>query len=92
MAIKLTNRAFLNKIFWDNREDPRNYVLTFVHRGDFTDRRMIPLERIKHLEPSGFIYDGDEGETFIPYHRIIEVKDIRDGRVVWFSRRTQTKI
>ena len=91
MARKLTNRAFLNKIFWDNREDPRNYELTFVHRGEGMDRRTIPCEKITHLEPSGFTYEGDEGETFIPYHRIIEVKDIRDGRIVWFSRRTQTK-
>ncbi len=90
MATKLTNRAFLNKIFWDSREDPRNYVLTFVHRGDLMNRRTIPLERIKHLEPSGFVYEGHEEETFIPYHRIIEIIDKRDDRVVWHSRRMTT--
>ena len=84
----MTNRTVLNKIFWDKREDPKYYEVTFVHRGAAGDRKTVPCGKITHLEPSGFVYQGEEGETFIPYHRIREIKDVRDGRVIWFSRRT----
>jgi uncharacterized protein (UPF0248 family) len=78
----------LNKIFWDQREDRKNYEVTFVHRGVPGDLKRIPCEEIIHLEPSGFVHQNGEGEeNFIPYHRIREIKDIRDGKVVWLSCR-----
>ena len=84
----MTNRTVLNKIFWDQREDRKNYELTFVHRGVPGDLRRIHCKMIAHLEPSGFIYQNEEKEeTFIPYHRIREIRDIRDGKVIWLSRR-----
>lgn len=80
-------RNVLNKIFWDKRENPDDYVLTFIHRGVAGDAKTISLTKVGEIGGSWFIYRDDSGrETTIPFHRITLLKNARTGDVLWRKR------
>jgi len=77
-------KNILNKVFWDKREDPDDYILSFIHRGASGDLKTIPLRKIREVGSSWFTYrDNSENETTIPFHRVTLVKNIRSGSVLW---------
>ncbi len=70
-------------MFWDPAEDRQNYEVTFIHRGAPKDKKSVSCNIVTKFGRSWFVYSSEEGETFIPYHRILEIKDRRDGTVLW---------
>lgn len=80
-------RNILNKIFWDEREDPRDYEITYAHRGAEGDERKISAEEVKDVGAS-WIKLRSEG-TLIPFHRISTIKNVRSGEVLWVSRKSR---
>ena len=77
-------KNILNKVFWDKRENPDDYILTFIHRGGGEDVKTIQLRKIVDVGNSWFAYgDAEEGETTIPFHRVISIKNTRSGEVLW---------
>lgn len=83
-------RSILNRIFWDNRENPEDCVLSFIHRGAPEDVRTISLKRIGEIGGSWFTYQDESGrETTIPFHRITLLKNVRTGDVLWRKRVAQ---
>ena len=76
-------RDVLNKILWDKNEGSHDYVVTFIHRGAIDDRRTIPFNSIVNIFSSHFVYRRGEEEVYIPFHRILEIKNVRTGRVTW---------
>jgi hypothetical protein len=81
----LSLREVLNKIFWDKRLNVEDYVLTFIHRGVEGDKKTISCKSIIKVGRSWFIYRSTKnmGEVFIPYHRVLEIKNIKTGKVLW---------
>ena len=69
----------LNKIKWDKREDPEQYLIFYFDR---ILRKLIkiPYDKIKRIEGSFMILDNRE-ESNIPLHRIKKV--VKDSAVVW---------
>lgn len=81
-------RRILNKVVWDRRENPADYEITFVHRGAPDDRRAIDASEIIQVGGSSFTYSSvDEGETVIPFHRVVLVINMQSGSVLWRSRK-----
>jgi len=77
-------KNILNKVFWDKRENPDDYALSFIHRGASGDLKTIPLAKIREIGNSWFAYgDNVENETTIPFHRVTLVKNTRSGNVLW---------
>ncbi len=76
-------KEILNKIFWDKRLNIENHVITFIHRGAKEDKKTIPCKLIVKTGKSWFLYKNMEDETFIPYHRILEIKNIKTGEILW---------
>lgn len=80
----MTVREFLNKIFWDPRENRFDYEIAFIHRGAPMDRKILPCSLIKEVKSSWFTYESkEEGEVIIPFHRIIEIRNVKTGQTVW---------
>jgi len=78
-----------NKIFWDKRENPSDYSVTFIHRGAPGDIKGISASLIERVGASWFTYSSGEGEpTVIPFHRIVEIKNVKSKEVLWRSRKT----
>ncbi len=81
-------RDILNKILWDKREKPEDYEVTFIHRGSYMNRKTIPYTLITRVERSWFTYRGEGGEdVVIPFHRVIEIKNLKSDEVAYKSRR-----
>jgi len=80
-------RNIFNKIFWDEREDPRDYEITYAHRGAEGDKRTISAKDVKDVRASWIILRS-EGRL-IPFHRILTIKNIRNGKVLWVSRKSR---
>jgi len=85
-------RDILNKIFWDPKENRLDYELVYIHRGAYMDQRRIPLSLIKEVKSSWFTYDSEaEGEVVIPFHRILEIINVKTGETIWRkSNRSKT--
>jgi len=80
----MTLREFLNRIFWDPRENRADYEVVFIHRGAYMDRKSLPCSLIKEVKSSWFTYESEEeGEVVIPFHRIIEIRNVKTGQIVW---------
>lgn len=82
---RLNLREVLNKIFWDKRLNVEDYVLTFIHRGIENNKKTIPCKSIIRVGKSWFIYRNIKNmeEVFIPYHRVLEIKNVKTGKVLW---------
>jgi len=82
----------LNKILWDKRERPEYYEITFIHRGARMNRKTIPCKSVTGVERSWFMYKSEVGEdVLIPFHRVMEIRNVKNKEVVFKSRKTQTQ-
>ena len=82
-------KEVFNKILWDPREREKieEYEVTFIHRGALQDRKTIPVTMIKEVKSSMFIYINENGEeTYIPFHRILEIRNRSTGEILWSKR------
>jgi len=54
----------------------------------------ISASQITKLGKSYFTIPGDSleesEESVIPFHRILEIRNVSDGRVIWIKRRTES--
>jgi uncharacterized protein (UPF0248 family) len=83
----LTLRDVLNRILWDPRERVSEYEVTYIHRGASGNMRTIPVSDIEEVRSSWFLLrDPNEGLITIPFHRVLEVREISSGKVVWQKR------
>jgi uncharacterized protein (UPF0248 family) len=74
----ITIKDLINKIKWDKRESPSDYVLIYIDMGE---RKQLPYTDIKRLEGNFMIVERYGEEVEIPLHRVREV--IKKGVVVW---------
>lgn len=69
----------LNKIKWDKRENPSEYLIFYYDR-ILKKLIKIPYMKIKRLEGSFMVLDNEE-ESNIPLHRVKKV--MKNNEVVW---------
>jgi len=82
-----TVRDVLNKLLWDPRESIADHELTYIHRGAPGDMRTIPCNLIEEVKISWFTYRSqEEVETFIPFHRVLEIRNVKTGQTLWEKR------
>lgn len=80
-------RDALNKILWDRRLKVADYEITFIHRGAERDEKTIPCSSVVKVGRSWFLYRGNKSrfETFIPFHRILTIRNVRNGNILWLK-------
>ncbi len=76
-------RAIFNRIIWDDKERKENYEITYIHRGASNDRKTIHMNSITKVEKSTFIYTDNGAEITIPFHRVLIVRNIETGNIIW---------
>ncbi|MBW2968049.1 DUF504 domain-containing protein [Candidatus Woesearchaeota archaeon] len=79
----ITIQELINKIKWDDREDPSEYSLSYIDR---ITLKLIPVKYTDILRvEEGFMVLMKKGEeTHIPLHRI---REVRKKEVVIWQRR-----
>ena len=76
----MTIRSILNRIFWNQRINKGEYEVTFIHRGVYMNRKVIRGNLIKDVKASFFCVQIDDKESVIPFHRILEIKNVKNGK------------
>ena len=69
----------LNKLKWTHQLQESE--ITILHRGGKDNRKVIHGKDITEVKKSYFLYQKGGKETFIPNHRIVEIK--RKNKIVW---------
>jgi uncharacterized protein (UPF0248 family) len=84
-------RNILNRLRWDEKKNPEDYVITYRHRGAPGDAKQITASRIQTLGKSYFTIQEDPAgeESSIPFHRILEIRNMRDDSIIWVTRKTR---
>jgi len=72
---------------WDPKEDIKDYIIVYIHRGALNDQRQIPAHLIEKVHVGSFLCTIGDEETIIPFHRILEIKNIRTQEVVYKKRK-----
>ena len=81
-------RSLLSRIL-RGRGDPSEVELIYLHRGASNDQLVIRVSTISHLSKGSFLLS--DGETQIPYHRVLNVTNTVSNRVLWEKRQPVTK-
>lgn len=66
----------------------RNVDLVYIHRGAAEDQRRIRVSSISRVGKGWFMLE--DGETQIPFHRVLLVKDSVSGSILWQKRRSES--
>ena len=81
----ITITDLLNKIKWDEREDPKDYILVYYDRVEDA-LKDLPLTQVEVEE--GFMKTKVNGkQVSIPLHRIRQVK--KQGKTIWKRQTTK---
>ncbi len=72
----------LNRLKWTGRL--ADATIVFIHRGAENDRKTISGAKITSLKKSHFYYEDNGRETYIPSHRVLEIRF--EGKVLWKKR------
>lgn len=85
-------KNILNRLRWDPAERSENYLITYRHRGAPGDVVKILSSHIRKLGKSYFTIseDSESEETVIPFHRVLEIQSLVDGKIIWKSRKTRS--
>ena len=80
---KLTIFGILNKIKWDKKENPIDNEISYRHDGALENKRSLMCSEIKTLSPNYFQYESVDGTTIIPFHRILQIKNIKTNDILY---------
>jgi uncharacterized protein (UPF0248 family) len=81
-------KNILNKLRWNSHENAEKYMIIYRHRGAPDDRRQVRASDIRKLGKSYFTLPSESGEEVtIPFHRILEIRNITNDAIIWRSRR-----
>jgi uncharacterized protein (UPF0248 family) len=61
--------------------------LVYRHRGAPKDELTIKISSVSRLGKGWFTLE--DGETQIPFHRVLRVKNLRSGEVLWEKRQAE---
>ncbi len=78
---KLTIFGILNKIKWDKKENPIDNEISYRHDGALDNKRSLMCSEIKTLSPNYFQYESVDGTTIIPFHRILQIKNVQTNKI-----------
>lgn len=76
-------RALLSRIVRGSK-DGFQVELVYRHRGAPQDEMKIQVASITKIGKGWFMLN--DGETQIPYHRVLVVRNLRTGEVLWTKR------
>lgn len=78
-------KDLLNKIKWDEKEDPKDYEIVYMDR-ILQQEIKIKFKKISKIEENFMIID----EAMIPLHRIVKV--YKRGKLVWERKIKKFKV
>ncbi len=77
-------RAILSRIL-STSQDPSEVEVAYIHRGAPGDQMRIRVSSINRLGKGWFMLE--DGQTQIPFHRVLNVKNKTSGVILWEKRK-----
>lgn len=81
----VTIRDILNRIIWDRRLQPENYVIFYISRGKPGDVEYIPCNLIERVSRDYVTFKRQGVTLSIPHHRIILILDVKNMKPLFKS-------
>ncbi|MEM2954921.1 MAG: RNA repair domain-containing protein [Candidatus Nanoarchaeia archaeon] len=69
----------LNKLKWTGKLNEVEIII--IHRGAEKNQKIIYGSEITEIKRSHFYYKDGEKETYIPNHRVLEIRC--EGKILW---------
>ena len=63
---------------------PEDITITYLHRGAPGDEMTITASAVANVRKGSFLLS--DGETQIPFHRILQVENTKNGTIIWKKR------
>ena len=63
---------------------PEDVTITYIHRGATGDHMTIAASAVTNVRKGSF--QLSDGETQIPFHRILQVENTKNGIIIWTKR------
>jgi uncharacterized protein (UPF0248 family) len=79
-------KNILNRIIWDQKLNPDNFKIVYIHRGGINDISSVNGKSLKWVGNSWFIIKMETEEISIPFHRILIVQNEKTGEILWRKR------
>jgi uncharacterized protein len=76
-----TSHALLLRLYHDPQYDFCNVGVDYINRGAPGNRSTVSGEQIHRLRAGGMEIGSAAGETYIPYHRLLQI--YYEGLPVW---------
>ena len=76
-------RNFLSRLKWDASINPEEYLVTFVSRGAPGGVEAVRGSSIERVYLRGFEAREGGKVRYIPFHRVVEVRNTVTGSVVY---------
>ncbi len=80
-------RNLLLRLVWDRGLNPRDYVISFESRGAPSGVEAIRGDALEKVYLRGFEARVGGSARYVPFHRVIEVRNEATGEVLYRSRR-----
>ncbi|MEM4245870.1 MAG: RNA repair domain-containing protein [Candidatus Bathyarchaeia archaeon] len=79
-------KNILTGILWSMGVDPGDFEITYIHRGAPQDRATVKVSEVVTVGKSWFSHLKQGEETVIPFHRVMLLRNIKTGQVLWERR------
>ena len=63
---------------------PEDVTIIYLHRGAPGDQITIIASAVTNVRKGSFLLS--DGETQIPFHRILQVENTKNGKIIWMKR------
>ncbi|ABR55195.1 Protein of unknown function DUF504 [Methanococcus vannielii SB] len=71
-------KELINRLLWHPKSSPKDYVIIYLHRGAPDNKKSISVNNII-INDSFLVFN----ETHIPFHRILEIKNLKTGEILY---------
>lgn len=85
--MKFAARSVLNKLLWDSRVNRGDYEIVYESRGAPSGVERVSALFLSKVFSRGFEYEVGGRRKYIPFHRIVEIRNVKTGEVLYRSRR-----
>lgn len=76
-------RNFLVKLIWDPNIQKGDYIIYFISRGAPGNIESVRGNSVKHVYLRGFEAESENRVLYIPFHRIVLIKNDATGEIVY---------
>lgn len=80
-------RNLLNRLMWDRSLNPGEYVIYFESRGATSGFEVVKGDELEKVYLRGFEARMGGKVKYIPFHRVLEVRNEATGEVLYRSHK-----